>query len=365
MTTDPYHAVQQEIQSSLQTATQLRASYVRIRNMAVREDSEELIWARNELKATLAALEADFEDLEESVKIVETTGARIFGIEEAELMERKKYVAHVRRELESMRAEVSDSPLPPTPRPIASRSPAPPEEDDHQGAWAREEQQMMIREQDRTIDSISNTLTTLAQQAGLMGQEIGEHNEMLDDLERNVDRTDSRLSSAMQKMRKFVRESEEKGSGWVVRSHNDPGVIVKAASETNVLIAMIPAIIKASIDRKRAGMVGEGKNHWPNVDIHDLTDLYSLLYNTILNDPDKVGHGREGYYFGARQGDRRHHDVEINKFFHPSHYPGSKPNRSKALTWNSSKSTEDMLKSVKPEVVAWAKKNMSLVLKKL
>ncbi|ESK82820.1 snare domain protein [Moniliophthora roreri MCA 2997] len=216
MTTDPYHAVQQEIQSSLQTATQLRASYVRIRNMAVREDSEELIWARNELKATLAALEADFEDLEESVKTVETTGARIFGIEEAESIERKQYVAHVRRELESMRAEVSDSPLPPTPRPIASRSPAPPEEDDHQGAWAREEQQMMIREQDRTIDSISNTLTTLAQQAGLMGQEIGEHNEMLDDLERNVDRTDSRLSSAMQKMRKFVRESEEKGSGWCI-----------------------------------------------------------------------------------------------------------------------------------------------------
>jgi hypothetical protein len=37
--------------------------------------------------------------------------------------------------------------------------------------------QMMIREQDRTIDSIAGTLSTLAQQAGLMGQEIGEHNE--------------------------------------------------------------------------------------------------------------------------------------------------------------------------------------------
>lgn len=35
----------------------------------------------------------------------------------------------------------------------------------------------MIREQDRTIDSIAGTLSTLAQQAGLMGQEIVEHNE--------------------------------------------------------------------------------------------------------------------------------------------------------------------------------------------
>ncbi|KAL0564750.1 hypothetical protein V5O48_017288, partial [Marasmius crinis-equi] len=37
----------------------------------------------------------------------------------------------------------------------------------------------------------------------------------------------------------------------------------------------VPAIIRASIDRKQAGMVGEGKNLWPNVDVHELGDLYS------------------------------------------------------------------------------------------
>ena len=49
MSTDPYHAVQQEIQSSLQTAATLRASFLRIRSTA-REDSEELVWARNEVR---------------------------------------------------------------------------------------------------------------------------------------------------------------------------------------------------------------------------------------------------------------------------------------------------------------------------
>ena len=34
--------------------------------------------------------------------------------------------------------------------------------------------EMMIREQDRTMDSIAGTLSTLAQQAGLMGREVGE-----------------------------------------------------------------------------------------------------------------------------------------------------------------------------------------------
>ena len=48
MSTDPYHAVQREIQTSLQTAAQLHASYVRIQSTA-REDSEELTWARREV----------------------------------------------------------------------------------------------------------------------------------------------------------------------------------------------------------------------------------------------------------------------------------------------------------------------------
>ena len=38
---------------------------------------------------------------------------------------------------------------------------------------------MMMQEQDQTIDSISGTLNTLAEQAGLMGQEIVEHNEYI------------------------------------------------------------------------------------------------------------------------------------------------------------------------------------------
>jgi hypothetical protein len=48
MATDPFHAVQHEVQTSLQTAETLRSSFRRIRSTA-REDSEELGWARNEV----------------------------------------------------------------------------------------------------------------------------------------------------------------------------------------------------------------------------------------------------------------------------------------------------------------------------
>ncbi|KAI0064337.1 hypothetical protein BV25DRAFT_1800828 [Artomyces pyxidatus] len=207
MSTDPYHAVQSEIQSSLQSAEQLRASFVRIRSTA-REGSEELEWARNELKATLSALEADLEDLDESVKIVEQTGARMFGLDDAEVIARRRYVGHVRREIESIRAEVEGRPQPDSVRQ--------PRDDDHQSQWAMQEQEMMIQQQDQTISSIAGTLSTIAQQAGLMGTEIVEHNEMLGDLEQNVDRTDTKLEGAMRKMKKFIRDTEETKSGWCI-----------------------------------------------------------------------------------------------------------------------------------------------------
>ncbi|KAG6830814.1 hypothetical protein H0H87_006987 [Tephrocybe sp. NHM501043] len=226
MATDPYHAVEHEVQTTLQTALQLRSSYLRIRSTA-REDSEELAWAATELKGTLAALEADIEDLDESVKIVESTDARNFGLDDAEVQRRRKYVGDVRKEIQSMRAEISSAssqssrssvPSAPSRSEIASSRGGREigDGDDHQEAWGREEQQLIMREQDRTMDTIAGTLHTLAQQAGLMGQEIVEHNELLDDLERGVDSTDTKLNGAMRRMRHFMRKSEEKGSGWCI-----------------------------------------------------------------------------------------------------------------------------------------------------
>ncbi|KAH6917995.1 t-SNARE [Coprinopsis sp. MPI-PUGE-AT-0042] len=224
---DPYHAVQHEIQTSLATAGQLQSSYRRIRNMA-KDDSEELSWARSELRGTLAALEADLEALEESVNIVESTGASRFGLNAAEVQKRRKYVTQVRTEIENMRNDLSSSGPSQSlvHHPLASNVSTPtghgwngapsPAQDDGQAAWSREEQQMMMREQDQTIDSIQGTLSNIAQQANLMGQEIVEHNEMLDDLERGVDRTQDKVSDGMRRLRKFLRDSEEKGSGYCV-----------------------------------------------------------------------------------------------------------------------------------------------------
>ncbi|KAI0674908.1 NAD-P-binding protein [Trametes maxima] len=140
----------------------------------------------------------------------------------------------------------------------------------------------------------------------------------------------------------------------------------------------IPALILASIDRGRAGMVGEGKNIWPDVHIDDIVHLYEVLWNAALTGQQPIGHGEEGYYFGEN-GEHKLYDVartigvvlkdvglsdneepttftkmELDKYFDGSESLGSnsrcRADRSRAAGWKPKKRTEDMLASIKPEI---------------
>ncbi|KAJ7136659.1 NAD-binding protein [Mycena epipterygia] len=145
----------------------------------------------------------------------------------------------------------------------------------------------------------------------------------------------------------------------------------------------IPALINAALDRGQAGMVGEGKNLWPNVEIHELADLYVNLYDAIVADSG-AGHGRNGFYFGA-SGEHSLYDVgkaigaalvalgksesaepttfspaELDKYFGGSPYLGSnsrcRATRSLSIGWKPTKTTSDMLASIQPEVEALIEK---------
>ncbi|KAH7928229.1 NAD(P)-binding protein [Leucogyrophana mollusca] len=151
----------------------------------------------------------------------------------------------------------------------------------------------------------------------------------------------------------------------------------------------VPGLIKASLDRGQGGVVGEGKNLWPNVHIDDIASLYVVLFEAITNPaaaPAPAGHGREGFYFGEG-GEHKLYDVsktiaqvlydlgkgkspepttfseeELQKYFGGA-YLGSnsraRGERSRAIGWKPKYTTEDLLKSIKPEVEAIIQKNGS------
>ena len=55
--------------------------------------------ARDELKGTLASLDADLEDLDESVRVVENVGG-MYGIDEEEIRSRRKFVKEVKQKVD-------------------------------------------------------------------------------------------------------------------------------------------------------------------------------------------------------------------------------------------------------------------------
>ncbi|KAI0360027.1 NAD-P-binding protein [Trametes cingulata] len=172
----------------------------------------------------------------------------------------------------------------------------------------------------------------------------------------------------------------------------DAGIIHRRSNQ-------IPALIRASVDRRQAGMVGAGKNFHPNVHIDDgalpaisrsawaaltaaacpytVAQLYRTILESALSGAD-IGHGREGYYF-AENGEHNMLDIakamgaalkdmglavtvepstftkeELNKYFGGSESLGTnvrcRAERSRTIGWKPVKTTTDMLASIRPEI---------------
>ncbi|GJE91615.1 NAD(P)-binding protein [Phanerochaete sordida] len=145
----------------------------------------------------------------------------------------------------------------------------------------------------------------------------------------------------------------------------------------------IPRLILASLDRGEAGMVGKGQAFWPNVHIDDVSELYIKLWDAIVRDPEGVDHGVRGYYFGEN-GEHLWYDVskaiaqallelglttnpeptpftdlELEKYFGSvamgelnGANSRARGTHSRALGWEPRYTTQDMLASIKPEILA-------------
>lgn len=138
----------------------------------------------------------------------------------------------------------------------------------------------------------------------------------------------------------------------------------------------IPLAIRTALDRGQGGVVGEGKNIWPHVELNELAELYEILLDATLSDPN-LAHGREGYYF-TENGEYKLYDVakaysqalydlgkgkspdpttysadEVQKYFGGPWLGSntrSKSERARKLGWKPTKTTKDLLESIRPEV---------------
>ncbi|KAF2673785.1 hypothetical protein BT63DRAFT_166772 [Microthyrium microscopicum] len=210
---DPFLQVQADVLSLLNQSRPLFSSYLRIRSSASSAASPELVEARSELESVLRDLQADLEDLVESVSIVESDPYS-FGLEIDEVQRRRQLVAEVGREVEKMQEELHKTVLNAQTKAKAAMHSLPDpdtfdDDDDYAAAFEGQRQQEVMQEQDEVLDDVFGTVTTLKHQAGAMGQELEEQHQLLEEVDVIADRVDGKIQSGLKRL------------GWVIKQNED------------------------------------------------------------------------------------------------------------------------------------------------
>ncbi|KAJ7048770.1 hypothetical protein C8F01DRAFT_1188479 [Mycena amicta] len=61
-------------------------------------------------------------------------------------------------------------------------------------------------------------------------------------------------------------------------------------------------IVPPAVARGRGGFIGEGKNVWDSVEVHEVADLFILIYSASVASNPTLTHGRTGLYFAEHGG---------------------------------------------------------------
>ncbi|KAJ9478462.1 t-SNARE coiled-coil homology domain-containing protein [Pseudozyma hubeiensis] len=224
MSRDPYHDFASDLKSSLSSARSLSQSYRQLvsrsqthaSSSSSATNSGDVESAHDRLSDAIEGLRQDVEDVKQSVLVVERSGPERFGVSPEELRSRKAFVSECEAEIKALSQVVKDSPPGGRDRFDSVKIDLDDADEDATEAFEREQQQMLMSRQDSTLDKIGSTLSSLRNQAGMMGQEIGEQIEIIDAFDSEVDQSQGRLGKAMSKMDEVVRISDERLGGWCV-----------------------------------------------------------------------------------------------------------------------------------------------------
>ncbi|KAK9451233.1 uncharacterized protein V1518DRAFT_408019 [Limtongia smithiae] len=224
MNADPYDDIAREVDAHLGALRpQAHAYVVSLNSSSPAAGPSPATPTRDELDAALDELDATLKDLDDSVKAVEMAGpsaaAAQFGLSQELVHNRRAFVNARKNELTRMRGAVRAA--------GAARREGPafvsiPIGDENSESYQRdmemerEHQALLMRDQDAQLDSVITTVQNLRDQAAVMGTELEEHVELLQDLDDRVDRTQSKLKLGMQRVRWILKKNEEKASNWCI-----------------------------------------------------------------------------------------------------------------------------------------------------
>ncbi|GIL81703.1 hypothetical protein Vretimale_1343 [Volvox reticuliferus] len=196
---DPFYLIRQEIQDTVNELQQrmsrfhgLQATNPERKKIAqsVEEGCNSLAWQLNELDTAVDRA---------------SENPQRFNLTPEELSSRRRWISNTRRQVEGMKETLRTATAPP-PNVSAAESKAVAANDKFLSGQY-ETQQLMLKRQDQDLEDIEQAVIRIGRQGREIGNELVAQDILLNELEQDVDTTQSRLKAAQKKMQELIRKS--------------------------------------------------------------------------------------------------------------------------------------------------------------
>lgn len=214
---DPFYLVKEEIQGSVD-----KAKGVTERMDRLPEYNGERVKYANAIVTECDSVKWQLEELDRATAMAERDFVR-FKVDQNELASRKRWTAVTKDAVEAMRGNAqrvleihSRSNRGAASSPLGGLSGEYERGNDEYLDDQQQQQQRMLRTQDVDLEDISVSIQRIGQVGLTIGEELATQGKMLEDLEQDVEGTNSRLAAAQRKMNQVFKKAGTKGQMIII-----------------------------------------------------------------------------------------------------------------------------------------------------
>ncbi|KAK9816760.1 hypothetical protein WJX72_004804 [[Myrmecia] bisecta] len=212
---DPFYLVKDDIQASLDKA---QAKFTRWQNLS--KTSAERKRLEPDIDEECKSIAWQVDEMEKAVDVAEKNMQR-FGLNPQEITNRRKWVYGTRRQIEGMMNSIESA------RHIATRLTEPSNAAAKLGAAASQEndrfitseadrQQLLLRQQDDELDHLGEHVARIGHIGLQIHEELEQQGDLLDELDEDVEGTQTRLAQAQKKMNSVLQRAGLKGQICII-----------------------------------------------------------------------------------------------------------------------------------------------------
>lgn len=222
---DPFFVVRDEVRQSLNNAQSQYSQWSMLLDSEA--DIDKVQGAGSELKNCIKSIEWDLEDLEQTIKIAEANPHK-FRLDYGELETRKQFIRDTRSVIKRIKDHMGSDQVKSKLEQLKRKSLLhTAREKKPRGRYARLEEEMersnqdyieqqrhqqqaMISRQDEQLDQVGASVSTLKRIGETIGDELDDQQVMLEDFDREIEHTDSRMRSLTARVNKAIKKSGSK-----------------------------------------------------------------------------------------------------------------------------------------------------------